>query len=666
MNPRPDLLSLTPDDLAVLTNRGTVKRAQREVEAAEVTVEWEATDDGQVTANWSDAVVCEFPAGKTLHEAKCSCPAVELCRHLVRSVLAWQAHAVVLETVADAPAAAKAQPWNPGDITDEQIGAHAVKGLFIKARQRWEEGALVECLIGVKPSARFYDLGLSVRFPVPGDVRYAHCDCGQPAPCLHALLAVFAFRKLEQGKVAALVASGPVDNAQDEPLLVDAERVALDLLTDGIGGIPRSEADRWKRCATQLQAAGLVWLAGIVEDLLLERERYLGRDALFAPENVALLAGELLVRCDALRHATSLPRGLAGGWKSNEKTEVGYSRWIGLGTMVTQTRKSVRLSAMLQEADTGSLGAVEREVSDPTDGKLEAENFANLARVGMVKGAGIRALGSGQVLTESCRRTPDNRLTFGRARAQVSTQGFEWEKLRAPVLVEDFTELHSRLSLLPPRSLRPRRVGEDFHVLAVARNTEGKFDHATQTLTADLFDVNGQSITLRLPWTARGTTGFDRLTSALVENTTLFVSGSVTLTPAGLAILPAGVVFRGESRMLVQPWVDETSSAALLKHEDDSMISPAATSGVAIPDPWQELGRLLTDLMVSGSSKSGLQVDVWQRLEQDASIAGCQLAARLAGSVASARRAQLEGSNTKTHQLLAHALVAWRSAVDLI
>lgn len=29
--PREDLLHLTPDDLAALTNRGTVKRAQREL-----------------------------------------------------------------------------------------------------------------------------------------------------------------------------------------------------------------------------------------------------------------------------------------------------------------------------------------------------------------------------------------------------------------------------------------------------------------------------------------------------------------------------------------------------------------------------------------------------------------------------------------------------------
>ena len=35
--PRPDLLALSPDDLAVLTNRGTVKRAQRELESGEVT-----------------------------------------------------------------------------------------------------------------------------------------------------------------------------------------------------------------------------------------------------------------------------------------------------------------------------------------------------------------------------------------------------------------------------------------------------------------------------------------------------------------------------------------------------------------------------------------------------------------------------------------------------
>lgn len=205
MNSRPDLLALTPDDLAVLTNRGTVKRAQREVEGKEVNVKWDSDESGRVAAQWSDGVRCEFPAGCTVKEARCSCPAAELCRHVVRTVFAWQQRGGEDADSAQIPP----QVWNPAALTDEHLAATALKGLWPKARQRWSEGVLVECVTGVKPSARFYDLEITVRFPVPGDARYAHCDCRhQPAPCLHALLAVLAFRAMPASQEAALVSSG--------------------------------------------------------------------------------------------------------------------------------------------------------------------------------------------------------------------------------------------------------------------------------------------------------------------------------------------------------------------------------------------------------------------------------------------------------------------------
>src|ERR1044072_310498 len=88
--PRDDLLHIAPDDLAALTNRGTVKRAQRELENKGVAGELSEAADGTVTAKWSDGVTCTLPGGKTISDARCTCPATELCRHVVRTVLAYQ------------------------------------------------------------------------------------------------------------------------------------------------------------------------------------------------------------------------------------------------------------------------------------------------------------------------------------------------------------------------------------------------------------------------------------------------------------------------------------------------------------------------------------------------------------------------------------------------
>ncbi len=46
---------------------------------------------------------------------------------------------------------------------------------------------------------------------------------------------------------------------------------------------------------------------------------------------------------------------------------------------------------------------------------------------------------------QGCRRSPDRVLTLGRRQLTANPQAFAWEKLRAPVLAEDFGEIRGRL-----------------------------------------------------------------------------------------------------------------------------------------------------------------------------------------------------------------------------
>jgi hypothetical protein len=669
---RPDLLALNPDDLAVLTNRGTVKRAQREVDSGEVSAVWEEAEDGRIQATWADDVVCLLPGGKTIREARCTCPATELCRHIVRTVIAWQVRVVTStgESGAEETPSAPAPPlsWNPGTLTEAHVEEHASKALLAKAKAAWDRGVLAECVTGPKPWARFYDLGLSVRFPVPGDIRYAHCDCGQPGPCLHALLAVAAFRKMPPTSKAALIAHGDAEAASNLTLLAEAEQIVESLGHDGIGGIPAAVVGRWKRAANALHEAGIIWLAGLVEDLLLCHERYQNRDALFSPDQLASLTGELLLRCDALRHGTGIPRGLAGGWKSAEKTEIDYSRWIGLGSLVTTHRKSVTLGAYFQEADSGSLGIVTREVADPDDHKTELSPFSDLARGGIVKGAGIRLLGAGQVLTESCRRTPDNRLSFGRARAQVSAQAYDWARLRAPVLVEDFGELRTRLQMLPPRSLRPRRAGEDFHVLPISAHSVPKFDPTSQLITATLQDHAGGTVQLRLPWTARSAAGCEAVLTRIPENSLRYVSGEIGLSAHGPTINPAALILSGGGTIsMIQPWVDDAPAASSGGNSSLPVRElPNGTNGGAIPAVWATCGALLAEwLMIGANHQSTTSWQLWEKLHEEASQSGSPVAAAVAGEIINALHREREGQAKATAGALGRALVAWRAAVDV-
>src|SRR5947208_15009714 len=134
--PRPDLLALSPDDLAVLTNRGTVKRAQRELESGEVRGELSESPDGEVSARWSDGVECRLPAGKVVGEGRCTCAATELCRHLVRTVLAYQRRAAG-DAADRRDIGAPTEPpglWDPGRIGDDALAAAFRTAALSKAR----------------------------------------------------------------------------------------------------------------------------------------------------------------------------------------------------------------------------------------------------------------------------------------------------------------------------------------------------------------------------------------------------------------------------------------------------------------------------------------------------------------------------------------------------
>ena len=180
--PRDDLLHIAPDDLAALTNRGTVKRAQRELENKEVTGELTEAEDGTVTAKWSDGVNCTLPGGKTISDARCTCPATELCRHVVRTVLAYQCR--------HATPTSSEEPWNPGRLPTRN--SRSTSNPPPHGRTRFRRGCSLSWL-NHKPTVRFHDLACTLRFQVRGMCDTFTVIAPGPPPCIHAAARIWAF-----------------------------------------------------------------------------------------------------------------------------------------------------------------------------------------------------------------------------------------------------------------------------------------------------------------------------------------------------------------------------------------------------------------------------------------------------------------------------------------
>ncbi len=675
--PRADLLALTEEDLLALTNRGTVKRAQKELENGEPTYQIAEDGAGGVTVTWSDGSTCRFLAGKTVHDAACSSGSVGISRHVVRSVLAYQK--------ANAPAPpAEAAPgqtpvvdrgpeiWDPGQFTDEQLIATFKKPAVAKAKARFEQGVLVELTRGAKPTARFLDEACTVRFAVPGVLGYATADCAEPLWATWIPLAVWAFRELPADQLAGLVSLQRVAPVVPKDLFTEVRSLLDELCRDGLANLAPSWGQRLTRVEHRLRDDGLTWLAELTLEIGQQQEAYQQHDARFDPEHVVLLVGELLARMRAIaRGSTSVPQLLIRGTKSDRPTEIDGGRFTGVGLGIQVARRHATLRAYLQEANTGNVVAVERTLADPDPNSGAAlKSFAELGATMLSGSVSIGALAMSQLLVQAGKRTPSGQLLLPRMARQVTVhpQSFQWEQLKAPFAAESIAQLRARLRFLPPSYLRPRRSTENLHGIAVAGVERMQFDPARQQLTATLRDARGDTATLVHPFLNRGAAGFSALADALNQRAAQirFISGHVRASGQGLAIYPVLLIADdGARRYGINPWIAGTSaSAAVAPDESPSEARPRSPEATTF---LGELQRSIGDALLTGLARDAAHARVMAERTEEARRLGF---VRIAGAVAqladalAARRHVLRWDPSTAVAKLEHLCVITRVAAE--
>ena len=614
---RADLLALTPDDLAAMTNRGTVKRAQKELDAGKTSWKISDTDDGDLIVTWSDGISCRFPDGMTVHDAVCSSGLAGISRHIVRSVLAYQRTArdgtpAVGEEIdpqdkgphAEEVRGPGGEIWDPGAFTDDDLVACFRRAAVTKARRRFEQGVLVELTRGVKPTARFLDEACTVRFLVPGDLRYVTADCAKSLLPTWVPLAVWAFRQLPADRIAGLLCIQHQDLPTPTDLLDNLDVLLDELLRDGMTGLAKTWSQRLKRSEKALRDAGLVWPAELILDLLHQQEMYAEHDARFEPLQLIQLVGELIARTRAIASRTrEVPQILIRGSKSDRPTDIAGGRMVGVGLGVRPGKHHATLSAYLHDTDTGSVAAVERTFADPDpESGDEPRSFTDLGATVLARGVSLAGLASSQLLLKSGKRTPSGQLILPRTAGSLSInpQRFQWEQLKPPFAAESLAQLTARFEVLPPSYLRPRRRTENLHVVAVQGTEDPGFDEVQQCVTAVLRDPYGDTAQLVHPFHARGREGFNDLLEVLEKrgHQVRFVCGHFRPTGRGLEIRPIQLILdNGEHRAGVQPWVQ--NSIDKIDVAERSLVQDAAERS-PVEQFIMELQESLAGLLLAG------------------------------------------------------------------
>jgi len=622
---RTDLLALTADDLASFSNRGLTRRAEQEVAAGALTCEIEEDAAGTVTFRWSDAVECRLPTGARLSDSRCSCPATTICRHILRSIFAYQreygSSSSAQPTAPTAPGSANppptaSGPWNPATITDAQLTPHYSSAELARWKRELAAGHVIQVWTGAKPRALIHTLGCTVNFLVPHDLRYATCDCAAEAPCGHVVLAVAAFRLLPPATTTGLLSTAAAAPRPPFALLDEIEQDLLALAQTGLARAAALQVDRWRRLAERAHKAELAWPAEVLHEIADLHAAYLVHDARFDPREFATLLAELAQRLDAIRAGrTPVPHLFVRGTPNDRETEFGSARLIGIGCSVRTSRAGTEIAAHMQDSDSGAITAITRRFPvklDASTAPPPPKPFADLARSVAVKGVSFAAIGRGQLLVKGGRRTPSGRFVPGRAAASVAPQAYAWETLRSPLRVAGFAEAREQLRDAVPAALGPRQVGSRLTVCPATLAQDVHFDAARQETIARLTDSLGEDAWLVHPYTSRGAAGSERLLHALRSspNGIRFVCAEARLDGATLVLQPLSVVYEVDGRRsCVQPWVDDGASGAgaITQHDD----ARASSSVHPVEDYLDELLDGLAERWLAGPSHSDL---AWNRL----------------------------------------------------
>jgi len=520
---REDLLALNEAVLVTLATKGLVARAGRMVASVHVSV----ADDGTVTGTTDDATVTVPPGG--LDQARCTCPAPGVCRHLVATVLAYQA------THEGGPAP---QVWDPAQFTDTQLTDLLGARLVTSARTMAAGGLAATVHRGMSPWVELPTA--SVRFLVPHDLAYAVSDATDPRLVALAVWACRAAADQDPSADQVRVEVRPAGtSAAGYPQVVEQ----LDrLLATGVMNLGTG----FGFAALRRGLVGLQWPADGLDDLVEQLQAYQQRQAVHDELRTADVLAELYGRHRAVTSCAPVIVPDVLGTEVAASTACARLRLVGLGARVraVPSGESVAFDAQVYLADAAS-GVV---LVLPHQWVGTAETVPALRRVATTT---LGALAMSNVLTQSAHRSARRVLRLARSRiapTSVLPLGDAWASLPAILVVADYAAAAERLAALPPRYVRPRVAAENLRVLAVAEVRDVVYHPGDQRLTAQVLDTHGSTAHVVCDYNPASPGGLDAAARLLADPGLRWVAGHVT---------------RRERRLLVRPTALWSASGAV-------------------------------------------------------------------------------------------------------
>lgn len=514
--------------LTALGNRGLLRRATKDLERIEVSIDDPEAEPLRVRLDAVTVTLDLQPAA-----SRCSCPASGACRHLIA---AWL-HLAELsrEEAASTPPDAGPATVQPEILAldDEAIRRYGGKALERKALRELAAGLEVK-LDEASSSLRVPEWNVSVRWLPGAGLAGTLCSCHAREACLHRIVAVLGFQ-LAAGQRSldfeddGLQASTETPRSRGE--IIDATRTALlDVIEPGLCRLSRASVAHLQALGTAAHGVDLPRLERVLRSLARELDALLQRAGHASADTAARRAASTEALCVALARPTP---GIVGRHRGRF-VRVGNLELIGLGARQFATASGYRgLLCYFWDQESGRLctwSDVRHGTTDPS--------FDPVHRYGS-PGPWPGCPNPAAASTHAFRLTGAWRSLTGRLSARDGVRYVRsgpspvatvpaltnWSAVAARARTAWASGLAEGSELATVVHLRP------------ARWHRGGFDVVAQRWTASIEDEVGVTLELRLAYSPQHATAIDRLEAASLGSFSSLL-GEVVIESGELVVVP--------------------------------------------------------------------------------------------------------------------------------
>ncbi|EMN27521.1 hypothetical protein [Leptospira kirschneri] len=629
---RQDILSLSLQELEVLTSKGTVNRALKDIESG-TKGEWKETENGSIEVVWEDSVTCILPGSVPIQESSCTCSSTGVCRHIIRTIVAYQKR-----TISDKPNLS----WNPGSISDESLRSFISASSFTKAKSIFNSGIAVELDRTDVPVAKIHGLG-TVHFPVPNDIRYARADCKGSLGEQIIAVAVWSFRLTHLEKEFVSTNIQEIKISSD---ITDRANIILkEIVQYGFQGASEYLKERLSQLERSCLEEGLLWPAEVLSELQEEYSKYLLHDSLFDPDQVVYLLGEWIIRMDALKeNKGAVPSLVIRGDTKAYSSELIVRSLIGLGSGIKVFKKGFVVLSYFADPKSDKILLYECSFEKQMD-----EPFHSIGNFPVLKGIPIYDFGKSSILSSSIKKNASGKLQFSN-KVTLNPQTFSFESLSRNIFSDNFNETMKTLLEKPPRPLGPRWAAGNFFVFKVERFTQPHFDNILQQMNIELEDQNGNIAYAQLPYYSRASDGIENLQHALVDSHLRYVCGIADVTSGRLYIKPVSfVIEQGGNRTMLQPYLDPKSHSDKSNFQTQNQVRSENDS---LKNYITELRTTISEVCLIGLKQFG-KINHWKKLVQQSENLGLKRISTLLESVITSIQSSKETNVSPIFTLIA-------------